>query len=63
MGDLMPSAFKKLFPFSILLGFLNSQKPGRAKAGEYSGWSMGEMLFPAKNYDTQSEPCTNALLW
>jgi hypothetical protein len=39
----------------------NSHKSAGAKSGEYSGWSMAEMPFRAKNCDIWSEECATKL--
>jgi hypothetical protein len=48
-NDLMSSTSEKHFPFNTLLSFGNSKKSAGTKSGEYSRWSMVEMLVPAKN--------------
>jgi hypothetical protein len=44
----MSSTSEKRFPFKTLLSFGNSKKSTGAKSGEYSGWSLAEMLFLLK---------------
>jgi hypothetical protein len=58
----VPNAQETL-SFQPTLSFGNCWKPAEAKSIEYSGWSIEEMLFPAKNCNTQIKEYAGTAQW